>query len=950
MAGAAALAMLLSGGAVAQAAQAETTYPANKPDITALLGEFNNWWTPKKVVDNTAQGDAFRGSVTDAGRSVLGYSDDTVVAINNHAAKDTTKVDGTHTQAYRAAFDASDSPANAITSYSTALGDTLGKYLREGLSDGSLPKTNALVFDASSPVATSGFVGTGSAKKDFNYPRPYFTKADQGVDRTIGGDTDLNGLKPELGIIHIPMFTQDGQELGEDYTDYQEPSQAFPSGHTTKAYNRGIALSTLLPELGPEIMARASEAGNNRVVLGVHYPMDVMGGRIAATAGSSALWSDAGFRTNELLPAHDELENYIAARCKADGNGSTVEECVTKLGANADKGYVSTFTDVVSTKPVTDRASAIDAYTSRMTYGFAQTSAAGQAPKVPEGAEDLLLTAFPELSTTQRRQVLEASEIDSGYPLDASSQGYQRLNLAKAYSANVTLSADGNTIVGISFGNAQPKVTKVNATDAVTNLLKDFNRYFVAGVGVTDEGKAVLSHDDQLTESINHAAFGADSKTTQDQRALSDAQMNSTNTLYDALGPVLGAYFKQAADSGKLPKTEQYLKDMNKSASTGSAKAWYQHPRPYVDRVNYFGTTLNMNGTAQTLNIEKVPGYESFDWGTGEPLDNEYDGLYNSGSFPSGHTTFAFTQGTGLASILPELGPQIMTRVSEAGNNRIVLGVHYPLDILGGHIAGQYGVANVLNDDATRKESADARAELVSYLTAQCKADGHGDTLQSCIDATGANDAKGYANAFTDEVSTKPVTDLQSALAAYKARMSYGFDTTGTAGQAPVVPDAAVNLLSNVSAFSVLSTDQKKQVLAATEGDSGYPLDATSEGWARVNLAAAYSAKVTLSADGKNVIKVEPGQTVASVVREKSAEQPSDNGGNGNNVGNGNAGNNSQQPTKPGKNGTGANNSKPQANGVLAATGADVSAAIVAVATLALIGSAVTVVVRRRRH
>ncbi|KAE8130025.1 MULTISPECIES: phosphatase PAP2 family protein [Bifidobacterium] len=943
MAGAAALAMLLSGGAVAQAAQASTAYPANKPNITELLGEFNNWWTPKKVVDNTAQGDAFRGSVTDAGRSVLAYSDDTVVAINNHAAKDTTKVDGTDTQAHRAAFDASDSPANAITSYSTALGDTIGKYLREGLSNGSLPKTNALVFDASSPVATSGFVGTGSAKKDFNYPRPYFTKADQGVDRTIGGDTNLNGLKPELGIIHIPMFTQDGQEFGEDYTDYEEPSQAFPSGHTTKAYNRGIALSTLLPELGPEIMARASEAGNNRVVLGVHYPMDVMGGRIAATASSSALWSDSGFRTNELLPAHDELENYIAARCKADGNGSTVGECVTKLGANADKGYVNTFTDVVSTKPVTDRASAIDAYTSRMTYGFAQTSAAGQAPKVPAGAEDLLLTAFPDLSVAQRRQILEASEIDSGYPLDASSQGYQRLNLAKAYSANVTLSADGSTIVAISFGNAQSKVTKVSDSDAVTNLLKDFNRYFVAGVGVTDEGKAVLSHDDQLTESINHAAFRADGKTVQDQRALSDAQMNSTNTLYDALGPVLGAYFKQAADSGKLPKTEQYLKDMNKSASTGSAKAWYQHPRPYVDRVNYVGTTLNMNGTAQTLNIQKVPGYESFDWGNGSPIDNEYDNLYNSGSFPSGHTTFAFTQGTGLASILPELGPQIMTRVSEAGNNRIVLGVHYPLDILGGHIAGQYGVANALNDDTTRKESADARAELVGYLTAQCKADGHGNTLQTCIDATGANDAKGYANAFTDEVSTKPVTDLQSALAAYQARMSYGFATTGTAGQTPVVPDAAVNLLSNVSAFSVLSADQKKQVLAATEGDSGYPLDATSEGWARVNLAAAYSAKVTLSADGKNITKVEPGQTVASVVREKSAEQI-DNGGNGN------AGTNNQQPTKPGKNGTGASNNKPQANGVLAATGADISAAIVAVAALALIGSAVTVVARKRRH
>jgi membrane-associated phospholipid phosphatase len=947
MAGAAALAMLLSGGAVAQAAQPSTAYPAGKPDITALLGEFNNWWTPKKVVTNTADGDAFRGSVTAAGRLVLGYSDDTVVAINNHAAKDTTKVDGTYTQAQRAAFDASDSPANAIASYSTALGDTIGKYLREGLSDGSLPKTNALVFDAASPVATSGFVGTGSAKKDFNYPRPYFTKANQGVDRTIGGDSDLNGLKPELSIIHIPMFSQNGQEFGEDYTDYQEPSQAFPSGHTTKAYNRGIALSTLLPELGPEIMARASEAGNNRVVLGVHYPMDVMGGRIAATAGSSALWSDARFRTNELLPAHTELENYIAARCKADGNGSTVEECVTKLGANADKGYINTFTDVVSTRPVTDRSSAIEAYTSRMTYGFARTSVAKQAPKVPAGAENLLLTAFPDLSAAQRRQVLEASEIDSGYPLDASSQGFERLNLAKAYSANVTLSTDGKTILAINFGNAASKVTTVSSTDTITNLLKDFNRYFVAGVGVTDEGKAVLSHDDKLTESINQAAFGADGKTAQDKRALSDAQMNSTNTLYDALGPVLGAYFKQAANSGKLPKTEQYLKDMNKSASTGKAKAWYQHPRPYVDRVNYVGTTLNMNGTAQTLNIKKVPGYENFDWGDGGLVDNEYDGLYNSGSFPSGHTTFAFTQGTGLASILPELGPQIMTRVSEAGNNRIVLGVHYPLDILGGHIAGQYGVANALSDDATRKEGADARAELVSYLTARCKADGHGDTLQSCIDTTGANDAKGYANTFTDEVSTKPVTDLKSALAAYQARMSYGFDKTGTAGKAPVVPDAAVNLLDNVEAFKALSAGQKKQVLAATEGDSGYPLDATSEGWSRVNLAAAYSAKVTLSADGKNVVKVEPGQTVASVVHEKTPEQPGNNGVDGN------AGNNhGQQSTKPGENGTSANgedDNSQAVDGALASTGASVSAVVVAFVALALIGFTVTVVVRRRR-
>ncbi|GAE76634.1 acid phosphatase [Cutibacterium acnes JCM 18918] len=61
-------------------------------------------------------------------------------------------------------------------------------------------------------------------------------------------------------------------------------SQAFPSGHTTAAYAYGLAMAEILPELGPEILTRASEAGNNRAVLGVHYPMDIMGGRIEATA------------------------------------------------------------------------------------------------------------------------------------------------------------------------------------------------------------------------------------------------------------------------------------------------------------------------------------------------------------------------------------------------------------------------------------------------------------------------------------------------------------------------------------------------------------------------------------------------------------------------------------------------------------------------------------------
>lgn len=64
-----------------------------------------------------------------------------------------------------------------------------------------------------------------------------------------------------------------------------------------------------------------------------------------------------------------------------------------------------------------------------MSHGFGQVSKAGQAPVISEGAEDLLVNAFPDLTDAQRRAVLAATEIDSGYP---PSEGRQRIDLAAA--------------------------------------------------------------------------------------------------------------------------------------------------------------------------------------------------------------------------------------------------------------------------------------------------------------------------------------------------------------------------------------------------------------------------------------------------------------------------------------------------------------------------------------
>ena len=41
----------------------------------------------------------------------------------------------------------------------------------------------------------------------------------------------------------------------------------------------GLLLAILIPERYPQMVARGAEYGNNRIVIGAHYAMDVLGGR-----------------------------------------------------------------------------------------------------------------------------------------------------------------------------------------------------------------------------------------------------------------------------------------------------------------------------------------------------------------------------------------------------------------------------------------------------------------------------------------------------------------------------------------------------------------------------------------------------------------------------------------------------------------------------------------------
>ena len=96
---------------------------------------------------------------------------------------------------------------------------------------------------------------------------------------------------------------------------------------------------------------------------------------------------------------------------------------------------------------------------------------------------------------------------------------------------------------------------------------------------------------------------------------------------------------------------------------------------------NYFGVVQSNTGIAGGVN------------------GNVGTGLFANAAAPSGHTTFGYTTSLLFAMIVPERYQQFMTRASEYGDSRVVLGVHYPLDVMLGRVLGTYDVVQMLNNN-----------------------------------------------------------------------------------------------------------------------------------------------------------------------------------------------------------------------------------------------------------
>jgi len=141
---------------------------------------------------------------------------------------------------------------------------------------------------------------------------------------------------------------------------------------------------------------------------------------------------------------------------------------------------------------------------------------------------------------------------------------------------------------------------------------------------------------------------------------------------------VLGAWFTKE----NLPETAKFLADVTEDANAVGAltKALYARARPsQIDK--------------RVQPVTPMPA---------------------SASYPSGHVTRAFTWALVLAEIFPDKRDELIARAHRAAWGRVLAGVHFPSDTIGGQLLGEAIVRELKKSEAFRVAVARCRAEAAA--------------------------------------------------------------------------------------------------------------------------------------------------------------------------------------------------------------------------------------------
>ncbi|MGW1750403.1 phosphatase PAP2 family protein [Streptomyces sp. NPDC002092] len=290
-----------------------------------------------------------------------------------------------------------------------------GSALGAGSHDSALGKVAELV-----DTLRGNWASGNPSKYAYLYPRPWRMNEDSEVVDT--GRTDALGFPVyDSKVIVAPQLLRQRSTSPAD-------DGGFPSGHTNAFHLAGLAYAYAVPERFQELVTRALELSHTRIMAGMHSTVDVIGGRIMATALAAATLAD---------PANAALKAAARAQALAYFEAQT--------GTTADTLYAYAHSD--ATDPYADREANARAVRPRLTYVLTRHGRS-EPLTVPKGAEVLLETRLPYLDADQRREVLRTTALPSGYVLLDGFEQWGRLNLFAAadgygaFDSDVTVTLD----------------------------------------------------------------------------------------------------------------------------------------------------------------------------------------------------------------------------------------------------------------------------------------------------------------------------------------------------------------------------------------------------------------------------------------------------------------------------------------------------------------------------
>ncbi len=362
--------------------------------------------------------------------------------------------------------------ADSVTTIPTAFdANTLAytEYDDEGTGNAGGSLTSPLA-DVAALVNNFRSFSTTPAKNAYNYPRPFRMNgssvvADTGQTLTINTTdvaTTTTTAPRTWPIYNSPTIVAPSLVVVRSTTPSSDG--AFPSGHTVASLLASLAIGYALPERFQEMIARASELANNRVIVGMHDPLDVMGGRMAATSWAAAvIYNNYMPTTSPVITkqlAYTAAHNYMYAQTGTNAN--TLYAYAHQWDVNQDR-----FADWATNKAQV---------TAHLTYGFPQINSTTVPPLVPKGAESLLETRQPYLTADQRRWEIYTTELPSGYPLLDDPEGWGRVNLFAAADGMAAL--NGNVFVAMDASQGG-----YNAVDLWRNDISGTGALYKSGTG-----------------------------------------------------------------------------------------------------------------------------------------------------------------------------------------------------------------------------------------------------------------------------------------------------------------------------------------------------------------------------------------------------------------------------------------------------------------------------------